>query len=350
MGISLHRRILAFSKLGAYFRNFKEASDVNSTHELNDLISSLVNFNPWFTRSNVTIALESLGLMLDESKLITWIKPYEQKIAQQEDIKRVGVVMAGNIPLVGFHDFITVLMSGHKVICKLSSDDDRLLPAIIRILVKIEPDFKNYIEISDQKLQNFDAVIATGSNNTSRYFEYYFGKYPHIIRKNRNGIAILQGNETDREIELMGEDIFNYFGMGCRSLAKVFVPREYDFEKLFKNIEKFSYVRDHSKYMNNYDYYKSIFLINGLKHFDNWFLLVKEDVAYASPPSVLYFESYTDLESVRNRFGYDADQIQCVVGTTGKIPGEIPFGKSQQPELWDYADNVDTMQFLATLN
>ncbi|MBM3437012.1 MAG: acyl-CoA reductase, partial [Bacteroidetes bacterium] len=254
-----------------------------------------------------------------------------------------------NIPLVGFHDFLCVLMSGNRIIGKLSSDDNKLLPMISKKLIEFEPGLENYITLTESKLENIDAVIATGSNNTSRYFGYYFGKYPHIIRKNRNGIAVLGGHETNADLEKLGKDIFLYFGMGCRSVSKLYIPKGYSFDRLLQSLEKFRFVTDHHKYTNNYEYYKSIFLINGDPHFDNGFLLLKQDRAYASPPAVLFYEEYDDLKLLLQRIRNDFQEIQCIVSNLDQLNDAIPFGSAQKPELWDYADGVDTMEFLLNL-
>jgi hypothetical protein len=351
MDISLEQRIEAFSKLGDLLDNVVNDTDSQSKaiQDIEKIIGESPIHNPWFIPENVKLAVRAIAGILSEDKLKIWLKPYQHQLLKYNKSFKIAVVMAGNIPLVGFHDFLCVLMAGHKIICKLSSDDDKLLPAIIRLLTEIEPKFGSYIEIAEDKLFGFDAVIATGSNNTSRYFEYYFGKYPHIIRRNRNGVAILTGEETTDQLDRLGTDIFSYFGMGCRSISKVFVPKGYRFDNFFESIDRYQMVINNFKYNNNYDYYKSIYLVNRVQHLDNGFLLVKEDTSYSSPPSVLFFEHYDKMEELIRKLETDFDLIQCVVGQTGKISGEVPFGKAQQPELWDYADGVDTMDFLLEL-
>jgi hypothetical protein len=265
--------------------------------------------------------------------------------------KKVAVVMAGNIPLVGFYDFMCVLISGNIFIGKLSSQDKFLLPAIAKELTNIEPSVSKYIVFTEERLPAFVAVIATGSNNSSRYFEYYFGKYPHIIRKNRNSIAILNGKESKEDIDFLADDIFLYFGLGCRNVTKIFVPEGYDFTMLKKALRKYKdCLSMHSKYMNNYDYNKSIFLINQIPHTDLGFCLLKEDVSIASPISVLNYEYYINISDVINSISINRDNIQCLVAGKTYTNYTVPFGKSQQPELFDYADGVDTMEFLISLN
>ena len=240
----------------------------------------------------------AIGESILNEKIEKWIKPYKAVIESIKIHKTVGVVNAGNVPAVGFHDFLCILMSGHKYFGKLSTDDEDILPELAQILINIEPGFKDLITFTTQRLSQFDAVIATGSNNTSRYFDYYFGKYPNIIRKNRNGIAILTGNETDDELHALGADIFSYFGMGCRNVSRLFVPTNYKFDRFFSAIGNYNSVRDSYKYQNNYDYYKSIYLVNGIAHLDNGFLLLTENSAISSPPSVLYYTEYNDPNEI----------------------------------------------------
>lgn len=350
--MNIINRINAFSKLGDILCN-PDASVFHSFRseitQLHNLILNSSNYNPWFTAKNVNNAISGIGFSLKSAKIEKWISKYYHKKLEHSNPRTVGVVMAGNIPLVGFHDFMSVLMSGHKILAKLSSDDKHLLPLIAKIMIKIDPGFSRQIEFTSEKLENFNAIIATGSNNTSRYFEYYFGKYPHIIRKNRNGIAVLNGNETNSDLTELGKDIFNYFGLGCRNVSKLFVPKNYNFQKFFEAIEEFKDVINHSKYVNNYDYNKSIFLVNRQAHLDNGFLLLKEDTAYSSPISVINYEEYEEFGALYNTIQSDQEKIQCVVSIDKKISTSVPPGKSQMPELWDYADGIDTMEFLLGL-
>jgi len=256
--------------------------------------------------------------------------------------------MAGNIPLVGFHDFISVLIAGHDIIVKQSSSDAYFLPLIAKYLEYVAPDFKGRISFMDEKLNDFDAVIATGSNNTARYFDYYFGKYPSIIRRNRNSVAVLKGEETTEDLALLGEDIFRYFGLGCRSVSKLFVPKGYDFDPLFNAIYSYKDVLNYDKYVNNYDYNKAVYLMSQYTLIENGFLMLKEDQSYASPIATLFYEYYTDQAALEHKLNSDKDLIQCVVGNSGK-DSWIYFGQTQNPQLWDYADDVDTMAFLASL-
>lgn len=348
--LTIEKRIAAFVKLGELLRSYDVSTLQKKNVQLGELAKVIEEShleNPWFIPDYVRSAILSIGNSLDQNKIQKWLQGYN--FTNINESKKVGVVMAGNIPLVGFHDFLCILISGHQFLGKLASDDQKLLPAITDILENIEPGFISQIEFTDGKLEDFDAIIATGSNNSARYFEYYFGKYPHIIRKNRNGVAIISGNETKEELTELGKDLFLYFGMGCRSVSKMYIPKGYKLDFLFEALEAYKYVSDHFKYNNNYEYYKSIYLINSIPHFDNGFLLITKNTAYSSPPSVLYYEAYDDISILENRLNMDKEQIQCVVSSVEKIEKSIPFGQAQHPELWDYADGVDTLKFLINI-
>jgi hypothetical protein len=260
----------------------------------------------------------------------------------------LGLVLAGNIPLVGFHDFLSVFISGHDVLVKTSSNDQHLLKFLAKYLISVEPKLNSKITFVEGKLEGFDAVIATGSNNTARYFEYYFKDKPSIIRKNRISVAVLNGTETFEDLVNLGEDIFRYFGLGCRNVSKLFVPNGYTFDNFFKAMYEYRDVIQYEKYANNYDYNKAVFLISNFQLLDNEFLTIKEDLSYSSPISSVFYEFYDDLEEIKNRLHTDAEQIQCIV-SKDLIPNSVAFGQTQQPKLWDYADNVDTLAFLISL-
>jgi hypothetical protein len=281
--------------------------------------------------------------------LTRWINPYDSDI-QLVNPKRIAVIMAGNIPLVGFHDFLSVLLSGHYFIGKLSSEDKILLPAIAKVLCQIEPLFMPRIQFTESVLKDFDAIVATGSNNTARYFEYYFTKYPHIIRKNRNGVAVLTGDESDEVLERLGADICMYFGLGCRNVSKIFVPTGYDPKKLFKAIEPFVKVlSDHHKYMNNYSYHSSIYLLNQTPYLDNGVMILTESERFSSPISVLFYEFYENSESLQKKLIDDLEMVQCIVNESFISEKTVTFGSTQSPGLSDYADGIDTMKFLTEL-
>lgn len=334
--------INALAGLGGYLSNPDE--------DLEQLIAAAPNQNAWFTAENTRHAVISIGKMLNRPDLEEWLASYPKE-EEKTPPKSVGLILAGNIPMVGFHDILCVLASGNKALIKLSSQDQKLIPYILNKLVETEPAFADRFEFID-RLTAFDAVIATGSGNTSRYFEYYFKNVPHIIRKNRNSIAVLTGEESEAELKALGHDIFDYFGLGCRNVSKLYVPEGYNFNAFFEAIEEFKAVSDHHKYNNNYDYNKSIFLVNLDKHLDNGFLLLKNDERIASPLAVLYFEEYGSPMQLTQILEPLTEKIQCIAGNVNVSADMAPvgFGKTQQPMLWDYADRIDTMEFLNNLN
>jgi hypothetical protein len=354
--MNLQNKIQAFTRLGEILRQFLNGPAAggpfeSSSHEiLQQAIQKAKESNPWYTHFHITTALDALGKMLEKDKLEEWIARYPQIDQQQSGPKTIGVVNAGNIPLVGFHDFLCVLMAGHRYYAKLSSQDQHLPETMAGLLKRIEPAFGERIFFEEDHLRNFDAIIATGSNNTSRYFHYYFSKYPHIIRKNRNGVAVLTGNETGRELQKLADDIFLYFGMGCRNVSKIFVPEQYEMKRLLDNLSGYEDVINHPKYANNYDYNKSICIINQVPHYDTGFLLLKEAPQISSPIATLHYETYTSPGEVKKKLELEQEAIQCIVTHSGEFPGGIPFGQAQYPDLQDYADGKDTMHFLLSLN
>ena len=265
--------------------------------------------------------------------------------------KKVAVIMAGNIPLVGLHDLLCVLLCGHKALVKLSDDDKVLMTWVIEKMLELDPAMKDRIEISTERLpKDFDAVIATGSNNTNRYFEYYFKAKPSLLRKSRTSVAILTGNETPGDFLKLGADIFTYFGLGCRNVSKLYVPAGYDVTPFYEGIESFYEHINHHKYANNYTYHKAILLMNLAPHLDNNFLLLKEEEKnIASPLGVMYYEQYSSMEELQQKLEAHKDEIQCVVSKQPIGDNSVPFGKAQEPGLADYADGMDTMRFLLAL-
>jgi len=316
-----------------FFKDFQEQIDL------------AVHYNGWFTQENVLFSLEEWSKALNEENLNKWLKPYN---FSNKDSKTVGIVMAGNIPLVGFHDFISVLISGHKVLIKQSSNDQKLLPILAEYLMAIDPQYKELIEFTEGRFGHFDAVIATGSNNTARYFEYYFSKRPSIIRKNRNSIAVLTGEETQAELNALGDDVFRYFGLGCRNVSKLFIPENYDLDSFFKAIFPWAELMNNAKYANNYDYNKAVYLMSEFKLRDNGFLILKEEKSFGSPIGTLFYETYSDLASLKVKLEENKENLQCIV-SKGLFENEIVFGQTQHPQLWDYADNIDTLRFLQDL-
>jgi len=343
-------RIAAFVKLGTFLREFCEYDkSVEDSANANPWFSKLErgivlagHKNGWFTEENILLALRSWGDLLTLDNLENWLSSYE---IGKNTRKTVALIMAGNIPLVGFHDFLCVLITGNKALVKLSVSDKILLPLLADFLEETEPSLKTEIEFVDGKLENFDAVIATGSNNTARYFEYYFGQHPNIIRKNRNSVAVLTGNETPTQLEALGNDIFKYYGLGCRSVSKLFVPEGYDFDTFFKSIFPFNKIVNQNKYANNYDYNKAVYLMSDFPILDNGFLILKEDSSYSSPIASLNYEFYASKEKLKTRFIKDKEELQCIV-SSGFIDNEIDFGETQTPALNDYADGIDTVDFL----
>lgn len=349
--MNLQQRINAFSKLGTFLSQFTtNGIQKKDNIEANDLffdgfkhqIKLAKEHNGWFTQANVLFSLESWANALTTNNLLKWTTNYQ---LQQVTPKRVGIIMAGNIPLVGFHDFLSVLITGHHVMVKQSSNDKHLLPYLAKYLEIIEPEFKGKITFTEGKLDNFDAVIATGSNNTARYFEYYFKNKPSIIRKNRNSVAIITGNETQEQLEALADDIFRYYGLGCRNVSKLFLPKDYNFDNFFNAVYKWHPVINEAKYANNYDYNKAVYLMSEFDMLENGFLMVKEDKSYASPIATVFYEFYDSKANLDTKLTEDKDQIQCIVANDF-TKNEVAFGDTQNPQLWDYADNEDTVEFL----
>ena len=338
--MNLEERIKSFAVLGEILRNVLNGISGNYGEQLNALIDNQYKLNPWFTPENVRMAVSAIAEELTFENLTIWCSAYPQLTNQFKPIN-IGVVMAGNIPLVGFHDFLSVLISGNNIIAKTSSKDSDLINYVSKLLYRINKGFKKHISITDKTLSGFDAVIATGSDNSFRYFEYYFGKYPNIIRKNRNSIAVLEGDETDAELQGLGTDIFSYFGLGCRNVSKIYLPKGYDLSAMIRNWDAFAGSINHVKYANNYDFNKAVYLVNKEKFHDTGYLLLKEERGLSSPVSVLHYEFYDSQTAVKQQTDLLKEKIQCVVSRH-----DLPFGKAQSPHLWDYADGIDTIEFL----
>jgi hypothetical protein len=344
----ISQRIESFIALGnAIQQGLKEISE-QKNNPLSRVIEQAGIENPWFTKSAVIQSLEAICGWLTEEKLRAWTQPYF--LSDPVQVKKVAVIMAGNIPMVNFHDFLSVLICGHRFLGKLSSNDKRLLPFMADWLTELEPGWKGEMEFTESRLDDFDAVIATGTNNTGRYFEYYFGKYPHIIRRNRQSLGVLRGNETVVELGALHHDVFQYYGMGCRNISMFLVPNDYDFKTLFEVWETFPKPTEHNKYLNNYDYYRSFYLVNLQPFYDTGYVSVLEDDRLASPVSVLHYKRYTHEQELMNFMNERLDQIQCVVaaqpiqGLSTVLPGQ-----AQSPGLTDYPDGVDIIQFLLAL-
>ncbi|MDR1983876.1 MAG: hypothetical protein LBQ28_03520 [Prevotellaceae bacterium] len=326
----------ALAKLGDKLNSWLH--NENSCKELNDAVNKAIAQNEWFTAENIKQSLAAISLqMLDAQKLQNWITQYE---ISEKSPKQVGIIAAGNIPLVFFHEFICVLASKNIATVKFSSKDKVLPKCVINLLVKIEPKLENFVKTAENKHFDADAVIATGNDNTLKFFEESFGKIPHIFRKARTSLAILDGSESLSELELLGNDIFSFFGLGCRNVSKLFIPHNYDFTKLIGAMKRFSHIKNHQPYKNAYTYNKALLTINGNTFVDNDFWLLTENSENFSPISVIYYEKYINLDSVKKTISDKAEHIQCVVNN------DVDFGKSQQPQLSDYADGIDVMNFL----
>ncbi|RRO19768.1 acyl-CoA reductase [Flavobacteriaceae bacterium 14752] len=347
--LTFEQRKAAFVDLGQHISGLIDQHSLTSSKQhpkFEEVLQISKAENQWFTEENVCFALKQWAESLQENNLNHWLKSYD--LDQEISAKNIGIVMAGNIPLVGFHDFLSTLISGHKIIAKLSSNDKRLLPYLAEQLIQIQPGFKSCIKFEENQLKNYDAIIATGSNNTARYFEYYFRNKPHIIRKNRNGVAVLTGQETIEDFQKLGEDIFRFFGLGCRNVSKLYIPQNFDFDQFFKAISKFNSYIYHNKYANNYDYNKAVYLMSDTKFLDNEFLIIKEDSQISSPIGVVNYEVFDDDNSLQESLNQHREEIQCIIGNHPLC--KFDFGQAQQPNLADYADGVDTIQFLQTLS
>ncbi|QJD79678.1 aldehyde dehydrogenase family protein [Spirosoma rhododendri] len=367
----LSERLQTFAALGDFLRR------ADSEPELTALAERAYHKNNWFTPDNTIRSLRAIAdKFLTQDALTAWVTqygydlnlPFHPAYTGQEP-RAIGVVMAGNIPAVGFHDLLCVLVSGHKVLAKLSSQDFVLIHYLIQKIKELNPAFTDYIQEAE-RLNAADAFIATGSDNTARYFDYYFGKKPHIIRRNRSSVALLMGEEQPDDFVALGHDLSDYYGLGCRNVSTLLVPEgphgrngkpePYDFVPMLRALEPnaATYLNNH-KYQNNYDYNKSIYLINGVPHFDNGYLLVTENAGLVSPISVVYYQTYKTLDDATQWLTERSDRIQVVASAKGWYKGSdstasadrhgVAFGQTQCPSLTDYADGVDTMAFLKEL-
>ncbi len=344
--MDLNARIEAFVRLGEWLL-YEQTKPV-----LTQWAVKAQNENSWFTTESVHLALENVARSyLNQQALFGWANHYPglSSLETHPNPLAVGVIMAGNVPAVGFHDALCVLLAGHRLLAKLSSQDSVLMRALLGQLIEIEPRFGERITLVE-RLNDAEAVIATGSDNSARYFEYYFGKKPHLIRKNRTSVALLTGLEPVAELRNLGSDILTYFGLGCRNVSKLYVPEDYRFDEFYEAIEPLADVVLQHKYHNNYDYNKSVMLVNQTPFLDNGFLMITENVALVSSVSVVHFERCPHLDAAKEAIRAESERIQCVVTAGGWLPGSVPFGGTQSPSLPDYADGVDTMEFLTSLS
>lgn len=342
--LTLSERLNAFAHLGGYLDKTLKDSD-HSQKDLDSVLQRAERINPWFTKEYQLMALNAIAQMLKSDVLLHWTENY----LINDKTGSVGLIMAGNIPAVGFHDLLTVLIAGRKAIVKPSSTDSVLMEFLAAKLTEFEPRLKDYIEFVD-KLLKPEAVIATGSDNSAMYFEHYFKNIPHIIRRNRNSVAILSGGESKEELSFLGKDIFTYFGLGCRNVSKLMVPEGYDFRNFFEAIQQYGdKLMQHTKYMNNYDYYRAIFLMEQKPFLTNNFLHLVEDAKIASPVSTLHYQFYHSNDDLRQSLTFNLEKIQCIVSHKPLLGGEVAFGRSQYPAVTDYADGVDTLEFLLSV-
>lgn len=354
--MTLNQKTEAFSLLGSFLKDYlhlkSNSNDLALFHKDFEILDQLVHkssiLNPWHVQSDILFALQSISDNLEFEIINTWVGNYSI-YEKKEASLNVGIVMAGNIPLVGFYDFFYVLMSGNNALVKLSSQDELLLPFLTQKLIDFEPSFQNRVQFVN-KLAGFDAVIATGSGNSSRYFEYYFSNVPNIIRKNRNSCALISGKETAEEMQCLGKDIFTYFGGGCRNVSKIWIPENYDMSHFYEPLSAYSDVLTNNKYANNYDYNKAMFLVKSIPFLDNGFLLLRQEDSLAAPRAVIHYEYYKNYEDLDIKLQILKDELQCIAGnenyfvkTSQKL---LTFGTTQFPQLHDYADNVDVMRFL----
>lgn len=341
--MTLKQRTQAFVQVGLFInRHYNGQYQANETqlHQgLDKIIETAHVYNNWFIPKFVNDAIINVGSFLNEDELNQFTTPILEKQA-----KTVALICAGNIPLVCFHDVLCVLLSGNKAMIKLSSDDNVLLPFFLKLLTHYEPQFEEQIFFADGKLGKFDAIIATGSDNTASHLHYYFGKYPNIIRKSRTSVAILTGNESKEDLKNLGSDVFQYFGLGCRNVSKLFVPSGYSLDGFFESIIDFGFVVNNKKYGNNYEYHRAIYLLESIPFLDNNFLMIRENSDLYSPVGVLFYEYYKSENDVKNFLDTHKNNIQCVIGKD-----HIPFGYSQRPVISDFADNVNTLDFLVNL-
>ena len=339
----VEKHIEGFKKLGQYLRGIK--AHTSEYAPLFECIQKAQHNNGWFTQENCLKALRGWGEVLQAGALQEWTSHYNFGVTAP---KNVGLILAGNIPLVGFHDILCVLLCGQNATIKLSTTDPLLIPFLYQKLKEFSPLFENRLHFTQDRLENFNAVIATGSNNAARYFEHYFAKVPHIIRKNRNGIAVLSGEESKEELAGLAQDIVQYFGLGCRSISKVYLPEGYDLNNIFGALYPHADLMDSAKYANNYDYNKAVYLMSEFDLLDNGFMLLREHESFGSPVACLHYSFYKDLPSLEKELLEKAEEIQCV-STHLALPQAVLLGKAQQPALWEYADGVDPISFLLEL-
>ena len=346
--MNLNQRISLFARLGLLFKDYEKNNlDAKTKKLFDEAVQNSIAYNSFFTKKNINKSISTWSKNLTKRSINNFISNYSLK--ENINPKKVAIIMAGNIPLVGFHDFLCVILSGNIAVIKLSSKDYHLLNFILDYLTKENHNFSNQFEICNENLNEFDAVIATGNNVSANQFDLYFKNYPRIVRRNRHSIAVLEGGESNIDLELLADDIFYYYGLGCRNVSKIFIPSKYNLDKLFKSFMSWKEVINKNSYANNYDYYRAIYLLNKENFYDNGFVLLKESNKIGSPVGTIYFEYYDCLEDVFKIIENNSEKIQCVVSKTKGL-NKTYFGQTQEPKIDDYADNVDTFDFLLKLN
>ena len=342
--LTLQQRINVFTELGLIMKDADSPTPSSpQAIRLKQLMDAQEKHNKWFTPDNVRFAVKSIAEMLNKDMLESWLGPY--RIQDNKDAgKTVAVIMAGNIPLVGFHDFLCILITGNRLLARTSTKDSELIRELAGLLTEIDNGFREQIRFTDKISGNYDAVIATGSDNTSRYFEYYFGQKPHIFRKNRNSVAIISKDTEEKDIEALASDIFTYFGLGCRNVSKIYLEESIRPGNIIKQWSDRANIIKHRPYANNYLYNKSLFKVNKQPFLDNGFLLLKKDSGLSSPVAVIYYDFFSNMKMLMEELRMQADNIQCIVSEN-----DTRFGQTQYPKPGDYADNMDTIEFLTSL-
>ena len=339
-------RLIAFSELGTLFKENVDKKENKKFPEWDTVLEKTLieshSYNSWFTIDNLKLSLKNWSNSLQENIISDWLSKYN---IEDKSSKKIAIIMAGNIPAVGFHDLLCSLLLNFDYIVKLSSEDKLLIPFIVKFLESRNEKLKNKVTFESEKLKDFDGVIATGNNNSHRYFDYYFSKYPNLLRKTRHSIAVLDGKESDNDLSDLSNDIFNYFGLGCRSVSKVFIPYGYDLDLLFNAFFRHKEVVNHNKYVNNFDYNKAVYLMSKEKFIENGFIILKEESKLGSPIGCLFYEFYNDKKEITKLINNNSDSIQCVVSNIN-FNTNIKFGQTQCPNISDYADNNDTIKFL----
>ena len=335
--MKIERRIEGLLKLFDNLNSFKDKPDLN-------FLEKVKQSNQWFIPEFVLRSMDGILKFLDAGKIEEWISAYRIK---EGSPRKVGIIMAGNIPFVGFHDLLSVILSGHHAVIKTSHQDTVLSGWVVDMLFNIDPGFKSIITLSD-RMKNTDALIATGSDNSARFFRYYFINIPSIIRYNRSSIGIIKGEEHKNTLNSLADDIFLYFGLGCRNVSKLFIPKGYKIETLLSSLKNYRFLAKHKGYLHNYLYQKAINSVSETFYIDGEFCILKRTNEFISPISVIYFEEYENENQLYGMIEAQKNRIQCII--SNDYPNSILPGKSQYPELWDYSDNVDTMEFLTNLS